>query len=273
MNKIEKNKVPYLTFNLLEKEGVKHGFSTRLGGVSTGVYESMNLGFSRGDDADLVRENYRRLTKAMNISYDRMCMSMQGHTTNVLVVDEKDAGNGIIKPKPYENIDGLITNTKDMPLVIYAADCMPLFFYDPVNKVIGAAHSGWRGTVGKIAKVTIEKMHDNFGSRPEDILCCIGPSICKNCYEVSREVADEFIRVFGKENSDRILSQSIFNPDDPDKFMLDLWEAARLTFEEADIPNNHIETTDYCTRCYPELFYSHRIMGNARGSMAGFISL
>lgn len=273
MNKVEKNGVTYMTFDLLEKAGVKHGFSTRLGGVSEGVYESLNLGFNRGDKDENVRENFKRIAGALDMNYERMCFSKQTHTTNVIVVDEKDAGNGLTKPLPYDNVDGLITKVSDMPLVTFFADCVPLFFYDPKNQVVALAHSGWRGTVGKIGKVTIEKMAENFGTDPKDVLCCIAPSICKNCYEVSSDVANSFVDVFGEEYRDLILKPSVFNPEDSDKYMLDLWEACRLVFKEAGVPDEHIEITDYCARCNPDLFYSHRIMGEKRGSLAAFISL
>ncbi len=270
----EKNGVKYLTFRLLEHEEVKYGFSTRIGGVSTGVYDSLNFGFHRGDSEENVRENYRRMAKALGMNYERMCLSKQTHTTNVRVVREEDAGNGIIRPLPYDNVDGLITNCPDLPLVTFFADCIPLVFFDPKKRVIAAAHSGWRGTVGKIGKVTIEKMGEEFGCEVKDILCCIGPGICRDCYEVSSDVAEEFRRAFGRDVADsHLLRPSVFHSDDMDKYMLDLWEACRLVFLEAGILEEHIEVTDYCTRCHPKLFYSHRIMGANRGNLASFISL
>ena len=267
-----KNGVTYMAFESFEKAGVKHGFSTRLGGVSEGVFSSLNLRFERGDEEENVRENFKRIAAAIGISYENMCFSKQTHTTNVVIVDKSMAGNGIVRPNVFNDVDGLITNEKDLPLVTFHADCVPLFFYDPVCKVVAAAHSGWRGTVGKIGKVVIEKMNENFGSNPADIICGIGPSICKDCYEVSKDVADAFKSSFG-EDYDKILRPSTFNPDDENKFMLDLWEACKLALLEAGVKEEHIEVTDYCTRCNPELFYSHRVMGNERGSMAAFISL
>ena len=272
MIKRTKNGVTYMAFESFEKAGVKHGFSTRLGGVSEGVYSSLNLRFEHGDETENVRENFKRIAGALDISCENMCFSKQTHTTNVLIVDKSMAGNGIVRANQLNDIDGLITNEKDLPLVTFHADCVPLFFYDPVCKVVAAAHSGWRGTVGKIGKVVIEKMNENFGSNPIDIICGIGPSICKDCYEVSKDVADAFRESFG-EDAYRILRPSTFNPDDKNKFMLDLWEACRLALLEAGVKEEHIEVTDYCTRCNLELFYSHRVMGNERGSMAAFISL
>jgi YfiH family protein len=202
-----------------------------------------------------------------------MCLSKQTHTTNVLVVDEKDAGNGIVRPVPYDDVDGLITNVKNLPLVTFYADCIPLFIYDPVKEVIALSHSGWRGTVGRMGAVTVNKMHEAFGCDPGDMICGIAPGICKNCYEISEEVAQEFRVAFGNSVAEAFLSPSVFNPDDPGKYMLDLWAACRQVFLEAGIRQDHIEVTDYCTRCNPDLFFSHRVMGNERGSNAAFISL
>ncbi len=273
MNREVKKGVTFLTFDSLRKRGVKHGFSTRLGGVSKGVYESMNLGFERGDPDENVHENFRRMAAALDMDYHRFCLSKQTHTTNVRVVDEKDAGNGILRPLPYDDVDGLITNVKNLPLVTFYADCVPLFFYDPVKEVVALSHSGWKGTVGKMGAVTVKKMGECFGCDPKDIICGIAPSICGKCYEVSVDVADRFREAFGDEVAAGFLSKSLFNPQDPDKYMLDLWAACRHVFLEAGILKEHIEVTDYCTRCNPDLFFSHRIMGAKRGSLAAFISL
>ncbi|SDI30844.1 conserved hypothetical protein [Pseudobutyrivibrio sp. 49] len=273
MNKEEKNGVTYMTFNSLKNAGVKHAFSTRLGGVSKGVFESLNLHTNSEDNVDNIHENYKIMCKAIDMNYDRMCFSMQTHTANVIVVDEKDAGNGITKPLPYKDVDGIVTNVKDMPLVTAHADCVPLFFYDPVKQVVGLSHSGWKGTVGKIGKVTVEKMTEAFGSKPEDILCGIGPSICKNCYEVSADVAEAIVGAFGEAHKPQILSKSLFNPTDNNKYMLDLWVACKIALLEAGVIEEHIEVTDYCTRCHPDLFFSHRVMGANRGGQAAFISL
>lgn len=273
MNKRTKCGVTYMSFDIFEKMGIKHGFSTRLGGVSEGVFSTMNLGFNRGDSYENVRENYRRIAKALDINYENMCFTRQTHTTNVVIVDKSSAGNGIVTPNKFNDVDGLITNELDLPLVTFHADCVPVFFYDPVKKVVALSHSGWRGTVGKISKVTVEKMTANFGTDPKDVICGIGPSICKDCYEVSADVAEAFKSAFKAPDVDRILRQSIFNPDDKDKYMLDLREACKIALLEAGVKEEHIEVTDYCTRCNPELFYSHRVMGTDRGSQAAFISL
>ena len=188
MNVNQKSGVTWLTYPAFEKiPGIVHGFSTRLGGVSQGIYESMNLSFTRGDNEDAVRENYRRLSDAMGFSMEDIVTSDQTHTTNVRVVTEEDRGNGITKPRPYTDVDGMITNVPGLVLATFYADCVPLFFVDPVHKAIGLSHSGWRGTVGKIGKVTVEKMAEEFQTDPSELYAAIGPSICQDCYEVSED--------------------------------------------------------------------------------------
>ena len=148
--------VTFLSFPLLEKTGVVVcGFSTRLGGVSRGCCESMNLSFTRGDDPEAVMENYRRIGHALGISPEQIVCSDQTHTVNVRKVGRDDCGNGITKPKPYRDVDGLITDEAQVALATFYADCVPLYLVDPEKKAIGLAHSGWRGTVGKIGKATV----------------------------------------------------------------------------------------------------------------------
>ncbi|MCD8148909.1 MAG: polyphenol oxidase family protein [Clostridiales bacterium] len=189
--------LPLLTFPLLEDSGiVRHGFTTRLGGVSEGVFASMNLSFTRGDDPDHVMENYRRLAGAMGVDLERIVCSDQTHTTNVRVVTEADAGKGVVRPRDYTDVDGLITNVPGLTLATFFADCVPLYFVDPVHRAIGLSHSGWRGTVGRMGEKTLEAMAENYGTRPEEALCAIGPSICQDCYEVSADVALVFAQEF-----------------------------------------------------------------------------
>ena len=184
---------PFLEYPLLADTGVvRHGFSTRLGGVSEGCYSSLNLSFTRGDSEDAVRENYRRIAAAIGVKCENMVFSQQTHTINVRVVTEQERGMGFTRPVEYTDVDGLVTNVPDICLVTFYADCVPLYFVDPVKRVIGLSHSGWRGTVGKIGKETVRMMRQQFGSNPADILAAIGPSICMDCYEVSEDVILKF---------------------------------------------------------------------------------
>ena len=180
-----RNGITYIEFTPFDKfDWVKLHFSTRLGGVSEGMYSSMNFSFDRGDSYDNVYKNYELFLDTMGLKPENCVCTKQTHTTNVLVADSSMAGMGLTKPRSFDNVDGLITNEPGLCLVTYFADCVPVYFIDPVNKSIGAAHSGWRGTVANITHEVVKLMKETYGSRPEDIHTFIGPSICQDCYEV-----------------------------------------------------------------------------------------
>lgn len=261
--------VPYLSFPMFRDTGlVTDGFSTRLGGVSEGCFSSLNLSFDRGDDRAAVAENFRRMGEALGVRCEDMVLSQQTHTTNIRIVTDEDRGKGITRERDYTDIDGLITNVPGICLVTTYADCVPLYFLDPVKKVIALSHSGWRGTVGKIGKKTVELMHDNFGSDPDDILAAVGPSVCQDCYEVSADVTDRFREVF-----DRSVWDELFYEKSDGKYQLDLWKANEKTFLEAGIRKDHIAVTNVCTHCNSGLLYSHRAMGDKRGNLCAFLAL
>lgn len=265
----EKNHVPYIQFKNLSATGiVKHGFSTRKGGVSTGIFSSMNLNFKRGDDSDAVLENYRRMAAALNMRVEDMVLSDQTHTTNVRVITEEDRGKGILKPQDYSDVDGMITNVPGIVLVTSYADCVPLYFVDPVRKAIGLSHSGWKGTVGHIGQKTVWKMHEVYGSEPKDIVAAIGPSICQSCYEVSDDVAEAFRANFtADEAADILLDKG------NGKYQLDLWKANWYVLTDAGILPEHLSVTDLCTACHPDLLWSHRKTNGQRGGLSAFLSL
>ena len=261
--------VPYLSFPMFRDTGlVTDGFSTRLGGVSEGCFSSLNLSFDRGDDRAAVAENFRRMGEALGVRCEDMVLSQQIHTTNIRIVTDEDRGKGITRERDYTDIDGLITNVPGICLVTTYADCVPLYFLDPVKKVIALSHSGWRGTVGKIGKKTVELMHDNFGSDPDDILAAVGPSVCQDCYEVSADVTDRFREVF-----DRSVWDELFYEKPDGKYQLDLWKANEKIFLEAGIRKDHIAVTNVCTHCNSEILYSHRAMGDKRGNLCAFLAL
>ena len=265
----EKNHVPYIQFKNLSATGiVKHGFSTRKGGVSTGIFSSMNLNFKRGDDPDAVLGNYRRMAAALNMRVEDMVLSDQTHTTNVRVITEEDRGKGILKPQDYSDVDGMITNVPGIVLVTSYADCVPLYFVDPVRKAIGLSHSGWKGTVGHIGQKTVWKMHEVYGTEPKDIVAAIGPSICQSCYEVSDDVAEAFRANFtADEAADILLDKG------NGKYQLDLWKANWYVLTDAGILPEHLSVTDLCTACHPDLLWSHRKTNGQRGGLSAFLSL
>ena len=287
------NGVTYLTFPGLERTGaVRHLFSTREGGVSEGIYAAMNLSYTRGDRKEAVDENYRLIAACLESSTADMVCSDQTHTDHIRVVSAADRGKGVTRPKDYRDVDGLITQERGIVLCTFFADCVPLFFVDPVKKAIGLSHSGWRGTVQKIGKRTVEEMGKAFGSDPKDIHAAIGPSICQDCYEVSEDVIGEFRQAFsetakeekrargerdteysGSRSEARERVRPFWIPTKPGKYQLDLWEANRRVLLEAGIPSGQIEVTDLCTCCNPELLFSHRASRGKRGNLGAFMKL
>ena len=266
--------VPLLHFKLLEElPMIKHCFTTRGGGVSKGDCASMNLSFTRGDDEEAVKENYRRIAAAMDVNCEDFVCSDQTHTTNVRLVTREDAGKGVVTPKDYTDIDGLITKETGLVLATFYADCVPLYFVDPVNKAIGLSHSGWRGTVERMGKVTIEAMEREFGSRPKDLYCAIGPSICQDCYEVSLDVAEAFKEAFPKHTSEIMYEKALSEGQTERKFQLDLWKANELVLLEAGVLKEHIAVTNICTCCNANELFSHRASKGKRGNLAAFLSL
>ena len=265
----ENRGVTYLSFPILEDTGlVSHAFSTRLGGVSKGDFATMNFSFTRGDDRDDVLENYRRMAAALGVDRERMVLTWQTHTTNVRRVTEEDEGKGIVRDRDYRDVDGLITDIPGITLVTFFADCVPLYFLDPVHKAIGLSHSGWRGTVKRMGQVTVDAMKEAFGTRPEDIIACIGPSICGDCYEVGEEVADEFADAFHEKYHDVILLKK-----QNGKYQLDLWKANEIVLKEAGIKGDNLAVTNICTYCNPQLLFSHRRTAERRGNLFAFLSL
>lgn len=265
----EKNGVPYLIFPSLENTGlVRHAFSTRLGGCSMGDLATMNLSSTRGDDPDHVKENFRRFGEAVGFEPEDLVLSLQTHTTNVRQVTEEDRGKGFTKPRDYHDVDGLITNVPGLVLATFYADCVPLYFVDPVHGAIGLSHSGWRGTVNRMGAVTLKRMEEAYGTNPSDVWAAIGPSICQDCYEVSEDVAQEFLKAFADSIDDRLLYRKKNG-----KYQLNLWRANTLVLLDAGVPTDRIAVTDICTCCNPQVLFSHRASKGKRGNLGAFLQL
>lgn len=259
---------PLFYYEKLEQTGmVKHGFTTRAGGVSEGIFSSLNLSFTRGDREEAVRENYRRLANALQVDNGSFVSSDQTHTTNVLRVGKEDICHSRFSERKYTDIDGLITNESGVTLITFYADCVPLYFVDPVHHAIGLSHSGWRGTVGRMGKVTIDKMQQEFDTKPSEVICAIGPSICQDCYEVSKDVADAFCTEFAGRENEILIGKG------NGKYQLDLWRANEIVLEEAGVLKEHISVTNVCTCCNPKLLFSHRASHGKRGNLAAVLAL
>lgn len=268
IQKIDKG-VEYLTFPDLEATGlVQHLISTRIGGVSKGIYATMNVSYTRGDQKEAVDENFRRIAAVFHSIPDRMVSSHQTHTTNVRLVTEADCGKGITKEKDYTDIDGLITNVPDIILATFYADCVPLLFVDCRNKAIGLSHSGWKGTVEKMGEATLQAMKQAFGTSPEDVKAAIGPSICSDCYEVSEDVAEAFRKTFPFHFQNFLKTGK-----KEGKYQLNLWEANRHILIQTGILPENIEVTDICTCCNSRFLFSHRASAGKRGNIGAFLQL
>lgn len=260
--------IVYFTFEKFDNTGiVSHCFSTRKGGVSTGVFKSMNLHF-REDNIENVIENYKIICSAIDVDYRNVVFSKQIHNDTIYTVLEKDRGKGLLVESDISDADGLITNKKGIVLTTFYADCVPLYFLDPVKRVIAMAHSGWRGTVKKIGVKAVYKMEKDYDCKRKNILVGIGPSIKKCCFEVDYPVVEEFL------NNMNYSKEFIFKDNEKEgKYKIDLQRIIEKALISVGISAENIENAGICTRCNPDLFFSHRYMGNERGSLAGLIAL
>lgn len=264
ITKHQQNNLVYLTADsLMAAGGVVHAFSTRKGGVSQGIYASLNLGANRGDDPGAVRENYRILCSALGMTHQNLVFSRQVHKDMVRTVTMADAGKGLFRPIDYE-ADGLITNTPGLPLVVFTADCIPILLYDPEKRAIGAVHAGWRGTALGIVQKAVSQMTVEFGCHPEHILAAIGPGLSQCCFETDRDVPDAMCAALGA------LAAPYIKPRGS-KYHVDLKGINALWLRRAGV--SHISIAEDCTRCQHDLYWSHRITQNQRGSQAALIQL
>lgn len=262
--------VEYLTFPLIEQTGlVRHLFTTRLGGVSRDIYSTMNLSYTRGDDKDAVDENFKRIAGILQCELSDIVCSDQTHTVNLKVAEKKDGGKGILVPRDYTDIDGLLTDEPGLVLATFYADCVPLYFVDVKKRAIALAHSGWRGTVARMGRCVTDKMRELYGTNPADIVAAVGPSICQECYEVSEDVADAFAHEFRRQGqADEILQRK-----GGGKYQLDLWRANEIVLQEAGILPEKIQVTDICTCHNSEYLFSHRASKGRRGNLGAFMGL
>ena len=265
--------VPLIESPLLQEiRGLRHGFSTRKGGVSKEHLSSLNLGFNLGDEKEKVLENFRILGSLFEAKPEDFVLTQQTHSINVRRVGKEDRGKGIFRERNYTDVDALITNEEGVILTAFSADCVPILFYDKGHRAIASCHSGWRGTHGRILARVIEAMQREFSSKPEEIYIAIGPSICKNCYEVSEDVGEAFLEAFPalREETKNV---SPIERVSEEKFHIDLWELNRIIALEAFIPPENISISGYCTMERPDLFFSHRYSQGRRGVQGAFISL
>ena len=245
-----------LTFLQSPNLNVPHGFSTRSGGVSEGVYSSLNLGLSTGDDPAKVEQNRQLLLEAFNVTKNQVCALQQIHSNKVVEADASWYAH---------EADAAVTNQPNLLLTISTADCLPVMFYDPETRSIGAAHAGWRGTVKHIVAEVVAKLGERYGSSPSNIRVALGPGIQQEAYQVGEEVRAAF--------DDTGFPATVYAKDDEGRYRLDIPAANRFSLLEAGIDPKHIHTLSDCTYRDPERFYSHRRDGLKRGSQWSVIKL
>ncbi|OJJ17674.1 hypothetical protein BKI52_27825 [marine bacterium AO1-C] len=269
MIKIDTSDILYLKYlHFSRYNQVKHFVTTRVGGVSQNPGKGLNMGFHAHDQDSNVIRNREILARSLDISVDSFCFLNQVHGDQVAVVDHTARGRGV---KDSQNTipktDAIITQSRDVCLIVLSADCVGVLFYDPVKQVIGAAHSGWRGTVKKIAAKTVEAMQANYGSRPQDILVGLGPGISPEVYEVGSEVVEEVEKAYGS------IFQYVAYPNYTQKPHFNIWEAIRQSLIDTGVSAKNIITSGLCSYRNPSLFFSHRRDEGKTGRFATGIML
>lgn len=256
-----------VTFSRSDLLCVPHGFSTRLGGVSTGAYESLNLGLGKEKESpERTRENFSRFCAALDVPLERLVCARQVHQDRVLTVTSADAGKGVDRERDYE-ADALITNEPGLPLAVFTADCTPILLHDPVKGVVGACHAGWRGTAMGIAAKTVAEMRAVFGCEAGDIRCAIGPCIARCCFETRGDVPQAMTDALGEG------ALPYIDDHGDGTFHVDLKGINALWLQRAGVRGEHIDISADCTCCQTELYFSHRRTGLPRGAMAHIIQL
>lgn len=251
---------------LLEELGVPHAFTTRYGGVSTGIFESLDLGLNRGDDPEKVRENYRRVCGALGVELGKLVLSSQVHEDTVRRVTLDDVGKGLDRKIDY-NADGLTTNVPGLTLTTFGADCLTILLYDPMKKAIANVHAGWRGTALGIVDRAVERMETEYGSRASDLVAAIGPGISKCCFETHGEVPEAMFAALGEDVAEFVVSLG------GGKYKVDLKGINALRLRGKGVLATRIDTSPDCTMCAHEKYWSHRYTQGERGSQAALISL
>jgi len=252
---------------LQQQPGVVHGFSSRINGYSKAPYQGLNLGLTTGDDADAVLRNRKAFANALGILSEQIVIGYQVHGTHVAHVTVQDCGKGAFDAATaLPDTDGLITAEPGVALMTLYADCVPVLFYDPFQKVIAVCHCGWRGTIQRMAAKTASAMMRTYGCKAENIFAAIGPSISQKHYEVNTDVLIQFEQAFS-------FADQLIVPVDEEHGKVDLWKANQLQLEEVGLLSSHIEISGLCTYQNVNQFYSHRAEQGITGRNAALLML
>lgn len=262
----EKGSLTYLTIPEFSSTGlVKHCFTTRRGGVSESQYSSLNTSPFKTDSLVNVNKNLDIVCSNIGIDYRKLIMTKQIHEDAIKVIDDENQGEKLSN-NVMEGFDAMITNKSGIPLITFYADCVPIYILDPVNKAIGLVHSGWRSTALHIGAKTLRKMKELYGTKSEECLAAIGPSIEKDCFEVGEDTAEAFRQSF-KHCSNIIFSKG------NGKYNIDLWECNKEMLIDEGVKPQNITISGLCTKCNEELFFSHRRDKGKTGSLSAIMEL
>lgn len=265
---VNKNGIPLICDDRLTSLGVPHGFTTRHGGVSEGQFKSLNLAWSdeRSDPKQNVDRNYDILLSAFGVSRDAAVRTNQTHTNVTRYVTKADGGTGLCRPDFSEGVDGLMTDETNLLLMARMADCLPILIYDTKNRAASAIHSGWKGTIERIAPLAVGDMQRRFGCLPEELIISFGPSVGSCCYKVGEEFRDNFLNRHGE------VLRSAFRQTQ-DGLSADMRMINRILLEQCGVPQKNISIYTPCTCCTPEHFFSYRRQKEQRGTMSAVIML
>ena len=250
-----------LEYLVAQEISAPHAFTTRLGGVSTGIYASLNLSISREDDRENVLENYRRIGQILGFSPEDVVNARQIHSDIILQVTRQHTGM-LLQPDASPQGDGLITNEPGVALFVSTADCTPILLHDPVTGAVGAVHAGWRGTAADIAGKAVIAMANAYGCDPENIRAAIGPNLGMCCFETDGDVPQAMVETFGTEAEEFIRTGG-------NKYYVNLKEINALALRRAGVTN--IVISRECTMCNHDRYWSHRYTRGNRGAQGGII--
>ncbi len=261
---MQQEELPYfLISDFGGNKGIRAVFTTRHGGLSRGPFASLNLGFHTGDSPVSVAANRRLLCRSMGISDEQLHTTNQVHGDHVLVIKERK-GTG---RREVIDADAQVTSVQGIALTCLVADCQAIYLYDPVHRVIGLAHAGWRGAVARIALKCVEKMAQEYGTDPKDCLAALSPAAGPCCYEVGEEVIEAVRKAFPGD------WRQLLDPVGEDKWKFDLWGANVLVLHETGLKGENITVSGLCTICRQDLFFSYRGSRGVTGRMAAILIL
>lgn len=259
MKLIQLGDIRYYCFDNLSAHNLPHALITRQGGVSPAPWATLNVGATVGDEIERVKENRKKAFEAVGRDVYSYYDVWQVHSKDVVCTDSPRPPD-----TPHLKADAILTDTPGVTLFMRFADCVPILLFDPNKRVVGCVHAGWVGTISQVVVAAVEKMMNEYGTHPSDVIAGIGPSICQNHYEVGEEVVNAAKKTFGEEVTH-------FIKQDNGHFYLNLWEANKHLLMKTGV--TQIEISGICTACHPEDWFSHRGEAGKTGRFGVMIGL